>query len=137
VPLLERIFWVDFAKFQRTYSSRDTTYACNLAIMMMFSRVGFPILTAIIVAWFKVGSLLPPNWQVQNLSANARTIGGCTFVLAIYVWLYRRFFPYVDKALVADSHDTPTNRRLAGVSMALAVASPVLGWLAIKFLSPP
>lgn len=136
VSLLERVFWVDFAKFQRTYSYRDSTYACRLAIMMMFSRVGFPILTAIIVAWLKVGFLLPANWQIQNLSANARMVGGCAFVLATYVWLYRRFFPCVDKALAADSYDTRENRRLAGVSMALAVCSPVLGWLAIRFLSP-
>lgn len=136
VSLLERIFWVDFARFQRTYNYRDSTYACRLAIMMMFSRVGFPILTAIVVGWLKIDPLLPENWHIQNLSANARMVGGCAFVLATYVWLYRRFFPYVDKALAADSHDTRENRRLAGVSMALAVCSPVLGWLAIRFLSP-
>jgi hypothetical protein len=134
VSLMERIFWVDFASFQRTYNYRDSTYAYNLAIMVMFSRVGFPILAAIVVAWIKVGALIPVIWRIQNLSANARLIFGCAFVLATYAWLYRRFSPCLDRASTAESHDTPTNRRLAALSMALAVGSPLLGWLAIRFM---
>lgn len=132
VGFLDRIFFVDYAEMQRIEGFRNPLYACQVAIMMMFSRVGFPILALLCVLWMRLERGLPEHYWLENLSANQRLMGGGAFVIVVYAWLYRRFSSYAFTPFSANEYDTKQNRLIAKWSLILAIACPLIAWLTLK-----
>jgi hypothetical protein len=130
--MLDRVYWVQYAKYLRMYQDKDPWYAAQVAALQMFLRVGLPILSILIAAWSQLDRWLPTELELSNLSPTLRLAFGCTFVAVMYGLLYRRSFRYVERRELTASFDTPGNRRLAAISLAVAVASPLIAWTVIR-----
>lgn len=132
--ILDRIFFVDLAEMQRRGNFKDPVYACHVGMMMMFARLGLPMLTALCIVWLKIERALPDRYWIEHFSRNQTFIGVGIYVLAFYSWLYRRYMPYAyaPSTLFVQSYDTAKNRYLAKLSLVLAVAFPVLGWFVLR-----
>jgi hypothetical protein len=134
VSMLDRVYWVQYAKYLRMYQDRDPWYAAQVAALQMFLRVGVPILSMLIAAWSFFDKWLPTDFEISNLSPTRRLAFGCGFVALTYGLLYRRSFRFVERRELAAFFDTPGNRRLAATGLAVAVASPLVAWLVIRLL---
>ena len=130
--MIDRIFFVDYADSQRRHGFRDPIDACRVAVMLMFMRVGLPLLTLLVVLWKSLEWTMPGPVRLDNLTQTQVSLIGALYVLIVYAWLSRRYFDYALTPLVAQGFDTPSNRRNARLSFMLSVASPVLGWAVLK-----
>jgi hypothetical protein len=130
--IVDRIFFVDYSEMQRIEGFQNPVYACQVAIMMMFARIGLLLLTGLCVVWMKIERGLPTRYWIENLSENQTLFGAGSYVLIVYLWLYRRYSSYAFTPFSAQVYDTVQNRRAAKLSLLLAVVCPLLGWLAVE-----